>query len=452
MQLPSLSIVASLLLVPVACGQAPEAPDDTPAGKPKLVVEKQTVDLGSVKEDAKVDAVFLLENTGDANLVIERVRTSCGCTTVKLSEEEKTIPAGGKQAVTARFNTKGRSGKQKKYVTITSNDPEQPTLKLTLTAEVLTLAQVTPTALKIGEVRRGELVSKTVVVLPGVEGAKAEIVSLEVPGDVLSCTAEPFEQKGRQGKRLWFRVDPDAKLGRLTTAATLKVRVGTETQEKRISIRGEIVGDLAVHPTSVHLDKASARGIQLRPVMVSSVSGDPFKVFGASAGACLETTVKPIKSNTEYAILLRLAEEAPDGPCGAFLEVRTDSVMQPLVRVAVYVNVAPRLSVDPPIVLLKSGGSPDEGARRVLLGTPTGSDFSIVGVDCDRDFIDVATVETQGERPGKRVLRVALNDLVKPGTHSATVVLETDVAGAERVEIPVTVMVPGSSQSASSGR
>jgi hypothetical protein len=321
-----------------------------------------------------------------------------------------------------------------------------------LKAEVLTLAQVTPRALDFRKVRRGELLPKALDVLSGAEGGKAEIVSLEVSGHELSYTVEPLEHKGRQGHRVHFRVDPDAKLGRLTAAATLKVRVGQETQTTRVGIRGEIVGDLTVHPTSVHVAKASARGIQLRPVMLSSVSGEPFKVLGVSAGRCLETTVKPIKSNTEYGILLRLAEEAPDGPCGTFLEVRTDSVVQPLVRVAVYVNVAPRLSVDPPIVLLKGGGAPDEEARRVLLGTPTGSDFSILGVNCDGDFIEVTPVESQHGRVGQRVLRVALNDRVKAGTHSATILLETDVAGAEKVEIPVTVIVADGSQSASSGR
>lgn len=441
MLLRGLSIVVWLLPVPAACGQGPEPSDDAPSGGPRLFVEKETVDLGTVKEGETAETVFVLENKGDADLVIERIRTSCGCTTAKLTDKEKTIAPGGKQPLTTKFNSKGRSGKQRTTVTIHSNDPQRPTLKLTLTLEVLTLSQVVPNMLYVRNVRRGEVVPRTLDVLPGTQGAQVEMISLEIPGDVLSYTAEPVEHKTGRGQQLRFRVDPDARLGPLSATAKLTVRVGDKTDVRRIHIQGEIIGDLMVRPTSVHLQKASARGIKLRPVTISSVSGQPFQVLGASAGPYFKTTVEPGKNNAEYTILLEIAEDSPDGPCGVFLEVRTDSVVQPLIRVPVYAHVAPRVYVDPPIVLLKGDGSAEGASRRLLVGTPTGSDFSIEAMECDRDFIDVAQVQSNQERPGQRVVSVSLNDRAQPGTHSATVILQTDVAGAERVEIPVTVTV-----------
>ena len=73
-------------------------------------------------------------------------------------------------------------------------------------------------------------------------------------------------------------------------------------------------------------------------------------------------------------------------------------------------------------------------------------------MECDRDFIDVAPAQSSQERPGQRVLGVSLNDRAQPGTHSAIVILQTDVAGAERVEIPVTVTVGEGSTPASRTR
>ena len=452
MFLRGLSIVVWLVPVPAAWGQGAEPPDEAPSGGPRLVVEKETIDLGTIKEGETVETVFVLENKGEADLVIDRIRTSCGCTTVKLAEREKTIAPGGKQPLTTQFNSKGRAGKQRTTATIYSNDPQRPMLKLTLTLEVLTLSQVVPNMLYVRNVRRGEVVPRTLDVLPGVKGAQVEIISLKIPGEMLSYTAEPMEHKTGGGQRLRFRVDPDAKLGPLSATAKLTVRVGDKTDVRRIHIQGEIIGDLTVRPTSVHLHKASARGIKLRPVTISSVSGRPFQVLEASAGPYFKTTVEPGKNNAEYTILLEIAEDSPDGPCGVFLEVRTDSAVQPLIRVPVYGHVAPRVYVDPPLVLLKGDGSPEGATRRLLVGTPTGADFSIEAMECDRDFIDVAAAQSSQERPGQRVVSVSLNDRAQPGTQSATVVLPTDVAGAERVEIPVTVTVGEGSTPASRTR
>ena len=459
MRVRAMSIVLGLLLAPMAHGQVWGELDDAPAKKPssgdaqgpqpKLVVEKDKIDLGEVKEGETVDAVFVLENKGDADLKIENVRTSCGCTTVKLTDQEKIIAPGGKQKVTARFNTKGRPGKQSKTVTVVSNDPEQANLKLTLTADVLTLVNVVPSTLILNNVRRGEVAPRALDVLAGSEEGEIEIVSLEVPGDILSYTTEPVDGKGRRGHRLRFRVDPDASIGVVATSAKLKVRVGDKTEVKQIRVQGTIIGDLAIRPASINLPKASVRGIQLRPVTIESVARKPFQVFGASAGPSFETTVTPDKKNTEYTVLLKIAEGAPDGPCGVFLEVRTDSVEQPVIRVPVYANIASRLEIEPPDVLLKPDGSPEGKARRVLLSTPTGAAFTILGVECDQNFIEVSPVESARERPDRRVLRVALSDGVDPGSDSATIVLRTDVPGAERVELPVTVIAGGSPKPAS---
>ena len=103
--------------------------------QPKLVVKKPSLDLGEAKEGAVVDAVFVLENRGDADLKIDNIRASCGCTTVKLTEEEKTIPPGGAQKLVAKFNTKGRAGPQTKTVQVFTNDPEQPQMTLRFTAK-----------------------------------------------------------------------------------------------------------------------------------------------------------------------------------------------------------------------------------------------------------------------------------------------------------------------------
>jgi hypothetical protein len=108
----------------------------------------------------------------------------------------------------------------------------------------------------------------------------------------------------------------------------------------------------------------------------------------------------------------------------------------------VYVNVAPRLKADPPLVLLGGEDSADSIGRRVVLQTPGLSEFTIHELACDRDFVEARVVEQEQPRPGVRVIEVRANGRASSGKNTAAVTVRTDVAGAEEFRIPVIVTVP----------
>ena len=89
----------------------------------KFKFEEETFDFGSIKEEnGAVAHKFVFTNTGDAPLVIQGVRASCGCTTPGWTKEP--IPPGEKGFVTAKYNPKNRPGSFRKSLSITSNaDP-----------------------------------------------------------------------------------------------------------------------------------------------------------------------------------------------------------------------------------------------------------------------------------------------------------------------------------------
>jgi len=93
------------------------------AQKAKFVFEEETFDFGSIKEEnGSVDHKFVFTNSGDAPLVIQGVRASCGCTTPAWTKQP--VPPGEKGFVTAKYNPKNRPGSFRKSLTITSNaDP-----------------------------------------------------------------------------------------------------------------------------------------------------------------------------------------------------------------------------------------------------------------------------------------------------------------------------------------
>jgi len=102
---------------------------------PKLIIQQNEYDFGDIKQGEKVSHVFVLTNTGGDLLTITNVRPSCGCTAA-LPEKNKLAP-GESTNLKVTFNSSGRSGKQKKLITITSNDPENPEQIITIKGVII---------------------------------------------------------------------------------------------------------------------------------------------------------------------------------------------------------------------------------------------------------------------------------------------------------------------------
>ena len=112
--------LATLFLFSISVASAQE--------KAKFSFAEETFDFGSIKEkNGPVDHKFVFTNKGNAPLLIQGVRASCGCTTPAWSKEP--IPPGEKGFVTAKYNPKNRPGSFRKSLTITSNaDPASKVL------------------------------------------------------------------------------------------------------------------------------------------------------------------------------------------------------------------------------------------------------------------------------------------------------------------------------------
>jgi len=133
-------LAIALLIVTVAAASA-----SAEAG-PRISFEKETHDYGRVLYGDTVVEEFVFSNTGDKTLIIEDLRSSCGCT--KAVEGSREIPPQGTSKIVASFDTTGlRAGGKKKHIYVHSNDPSQPVVKLTLLADVVREISVEPPTL-----------------------------------------------------------------------------------------------------------------------------------------------------------------------------------------------------------------------------------------------------------------------------------------------------------------
>lgn len=91
------------------------------------------VNYGEIEQGADGVREFTFANVGDGALLITSARGSCGCTVPSYPKEP--IEAGNESSVQVRYDT-NRIGAFTKFVTLTTNDPENPTVRLTIRGTV----------------------------------------------------------------------------------------------------------------------------------------------------------------------------------------------------------------------------------------------------------------------------------------------------------------------------
>ena len=102
---------------------------------PKIVMDQTTYDFGKVKSGTVIKFKFIVKNEGKQELVIHKVKASCGCTATKPAATH--IKKSGETEIAVEFNTRGRRGRQHKTITVITNDPVNPQIILNVQGELI---------------------------------------------------------------------------------------------------------------------------------------------------------------------------------------------------------------------------------------------------------------------------------------------------------------------------
>lgn len=115
------------LLTTIACAQL--------VG-PKAAVQQKIYSFGDVKQGESVTTSFVITNSGGDLLEITNVQATCGCTAAKPDKNQ--LKPGESTKIDVTFNSKGRNGYQEKQVRVSTNDPDNKEIILTIKCNVVT--------------------------------------------------------------------------------------------------------------------------------------------------------------------------------------------------------------------------------------------------------------------------------------------------------------------------
>jgi Protein of unknown function (DUF1573). len=304
------------------------ASKDANVQSPKIFFETPNFNFGKVYKGQKVEHIFKFINRGTADLEINKVKTSCGCTAAILSD--KIIPAGETGEIKTTFNTGSYNGKAKKSITVKSNDPENRSYILTISGEITELITTDPKRINFGPVYVGVETEKTVTVTsdsdfkinkvtPSISSLSTSITELNTNKYVIKITS-----KG------------SSKIGRFSGVINLETDNSLQTKVV-IPFFGEITGDITTYPNKIYYGNVKKGEERVQKVFVKlnkeniEISG--VKVNPDYLSAKIIENYK--KNNSQFLIEVRLHENAEVGKLNGLLEIKTNSKAQPVIKVPI---------------------------------------------------------------------------------------------------------------------
>jgi Protein of unknown function (DUF1573) len=333
-----LAVAALALLLPFATASGQEA--DQP--EPNIALDVTTLDYGKLWDPTKETKQVTISNTGDADLLLSNLASTCGCTVPRIGEEtlvkakgtaiDVRIKPGESVVMDVTVNTFGKRDKLAQKVTITSNDPDTPEAYVDVVGFVEPQVRVEPWMLDLGQLEKGESVTHAVKVTTREPTFKLRRISFGGDRSFKSkkLDTKNIEIEGQKRVQANFEIIflGSTKPGSKMVEATLR----TNHKQQRLltmQIRYEILGDLNM-PKVLTLGTLSPNAPVDRTFKVTSRSGKPFKVLGVrhkgEEGPAVDFTAvaNDAEKPTEYDVTVHLTHVPERGSMRGTLIVATD--------------------------------------------------------------------------------------------------------------------------------
>ncbi len=314
------------------------------AKAPKMVIPELVKEFGNVPKGDVIEADFKIQNEGDAPLEIKAVRPTCGCT---VADYDREIAPGAYGHIKARVNTADFRGPITKSILVYTNDPETPTVRLVVKAEVVPYVEVLPRPLVRFSATAGEELVKKVTVVSN-RGETFEITKVTSSVPYLSATYRALEGDERIGDRkgsqyeVALRLAKDAPVGPVSAEVTVKT---SHPKAPRVQIRvfGVVRAQVQVSPSQLQfgaVDPADAPGRNV--VVINNRAGRKLQVKSVTVDdPAFEAQLHPIAEGKRYQVTVVVKRDAKPGPHSATLTIVTDDPDYGEVKVPVAANVRP---------------------------------------------------------------------------------------------------------------
>ena len=334
---------ATVLHASSAAAEPAAAPAATPSkaspGKkdpamdgPRLRLGETEHDFGKIYDTQPQVCSLKVTNVGNLPLTIQKISTSCGCTSANKDEVEgKPIAPGESRNIEVTYKPKATAQKVTKVVTIQSDDYIEPVQRFKISAQLIEPARLEPPRYQMGQIRSGEGHKTSFYVIspdPNVEILSVKSDDEYLTFEVVDDPNDDAEFPGR--KRIDATISPKIPSGPVKMTFTVKTHAAAEKNSTPVEtemtgmILGHVRGELTNNPRFLRIRNAGPGEKFEAKTMVYSENGRQFKVTGSRItdatieGVTVDVTPLQPFENDEPGYWVTVKGVLPDDAKGAF--------------------------------------------------------------------------------------------------------------------------------------
>ncbi len=241
-----------------------------------LVCDEPVYDFGAADETAVRNHVFTIRNEGDRPVRILAVLSGCGCAATGIAREH--LEPGDITELAVRLDLRGRSGRQYYALSIRTDNPEQPFLRLGIQGTVFQEIRIEPYRLHFLWPNPGAVLPAKVKLIAG-DATEFTVTGIRVSDPALVVDRETV----RPGQEYLILIDLDKQ----NIRPPFEGIVSIETDHPRrplLEIPVSVVsdGDVVARPTVLPIDALSENTLQQYRLIVYSRNGTPFTIENVS--------------------------------------------------------------------------------------------------------------------------------------------------------------------------
>jgi len=264
---------------------------------PRIKLEKVAYDFGEVAPRSRHECEFAFENVGDEVLKIEDITGTCGCTPFELEKREYAPGEGG--ALRVRYNSARTERQERHRIYLTTNDPANERVMLTVLGKVVQTVAHEPKRLNL--VLSEENAGAGPITISSGDDQPFSIKRITSTGNSITADIDSSE------KAESFVIEPKVNMERLRRASSGTIRITIDHPEaSEISIPFETLARFEINPPSVNLMNAEKGKAVEREIWVLNNYEEPFEVEEVSSQNNKLELISKEQVGNRYKLIVRI--------------------------------------------------------------------------------------------------------------------------------------------------
>jgi len=295
-------------------------------------------DFGAVARGAKVQHAFTLENIYEEDVHIASIKSSCGCTTPKVTR--RLLKTWDKAEIVAEVDTRGYKGQKNATLTVVFDQPFPAEVRVSVYTYIRSDVVIQPGVVDFGTVAQGNEARRQVVV--SYAGRSSwQITGVECSHPHLEAAIAPTnEGTGQVNYELTVTLSPGAPAGYIDDHLTLVTNdFNPRTSRVPVPVEGIVKPSLSVRPSPLQMGVIETGGTATGRLVIEGQT--PFRITAIRPSDPRFQCPLPDEAKKVHILPITFTAGEEPATVSAKIEVATDAAEKPL-EVDAHVRVIPK--------------------------------------------------------------------------------------------------------------